>query len=358
MMLRFSLLALLATSTASLQLPTGDIPASSRLGSRLLSSARRVEQEDEEVDFTWVAGYSIRFDSCHTITEWSEEAQGGNSADEDAAPTETRRLVHFKLCPEGTCEGSCKNGADYLVEMRDFVESYLEFDMNAKEYNCEQVKENCACDDDQVDDETCEANCYAEAGLDYCEEDEDEEEFDIEQFLECEQVNEDNEYYAPLYVGAYCGKNGKSIHLGTFSDRQCSQHTDSSEYTSYTGMELPYMSESIISNDCLSCKEPEEYDENNNGDQEDEDEVIEMCEELYEQSAKCERHLKDVDVTYTGGCDYIFKTLPQAERATTGGASAAVVFAWLFGVSTLIFALYAFFLYRRVKENSQQPLIE
>jgi hypothetical protein len=46
---------------------------------------------------------------------------------------------------------------------------------------------------------------------------------------------------------------------------------------------------STYTNTCISCKEPVEQNENAEGDaNEDADEVIEMCEQLYEDAAKCE----------------------------------------------------------------------
>lgn len=332
--------ALLASAMA-------DIPANSRLGSRLLSKARLLNNDNNngEPDYTWVSDYSIRFESCHTTLSF--RAEGGNSADgADEAPTESMRLVHFKLCPSTACASSCQNGADYLVEMREFVESYLEFQMTQKEYNCEKVQENCDCQN-YNDDQVCLNECYAAAGLDYCvEEDQDnynnnnQNDFELDRYLECEQINENDGYSTPLYVGAYCSSNHKHIYLGTFSDRQCSQKTsDVSAFTSYTGFELPYQTESLVSNDCISCKEPSEYDDDYNADQYDQDQVVEICEELYQRSAKCEGRLQGVATQYTGGCDFMHKFLPQMERVASGKPSTGNVLAWIFGCTTIALAV-------------------
>ena len=58
-----------------------------------------------------------------------------------------QRLVHFKLCPTGNCD-SCSNGADYVIDMNAFVEAYIESKLDAQEYNCEMVRENCYNDDE------------------------------------------------------------------------------------------------------------------------------------------------------------------------------------------------------------------
>lgn len=355
-MLRFFSLSALLAATCS----ATAIPASSRLGSSLLSKARLLNDNnnnDGDYDFTWVSDYSIRFDSCHTTLEF--RADGGGSADEeDGAPTESMRLVHFKLCPSNTCDSSCTNGADYLVEMREFVESYLEFQMTQQEYNCEKVQENCDCENAN-DDENCLRQCYVDAGLDYCQDDNNNnnngnnnnnngQELDIEEYLECERINEDDGYTASLYVGAYCANNGKSIHLGTFSDRQCTNAVTDTNNAFYalTGTQLPYTTTSIVGRDCISCKEPVEYDDDYNADQYDADQVVEICEELYERSAKCERNLA-IDSPAVGGCDYMFNTLPAMERLSEGKASPAAAFAWTFGVLAVCLAGYVVYLHKQ-----------
>uniref|UniRef100_A0A7S3P4R6 Uncharacterized protein n=1 Tax=Amphora coffeiformis TaxID=265554 RepID=A0A7S3P4R6_9STRA len=364
-MFRFlTVAALLVASSAT------SIPASSRLGSRLLSTARRINnnnQNDDAADFTWVSDYSIRFDSCHTTLAF--RAEGGNSADgEDQEPTESMRLVHFKLCPTDSCSASsCKNGADYLVEMREFVEAYLDFQMTQKEYNCQKVEDNCDCENAN-DDQACLTQCYATAGLDYCQQDEQNQynngnnngnnnnaaDFELDRYLECEQINEGgDDYSAALYVGAYCANNGKSIHLGTFTDRQCTKTTSTSSFSSLMGFDLPYTSESLVSNDCISCMEQPEYDDDYNADAQDADAVVEICEELYQRSAKCEGNLNHAYTQYTGGCNYINKILPQMERLAKSGSgkSASVVWAWVFAITTLLMTAYAMYLYRMLSRG-------
>lgn len=77
-----------------------------------------------------------------------------------------QKLVHFKLCPTDNC-GSCPNGADYVVDLAEFVDTFLEAKMTAEEYNCEQVRENCYCGDNQYEYQ-CLQNCNANSPFDYC----------------------------------------------------------------------------------------------------------------------------------------------------------------------------------------------
>lgn len=325
-------------------------------GNRLMSKARHLNDQhnnDDSYDFTWVTDYSIKFDSCHTTLSFRAQ---GNSGDSDGAPTESERLVLFKLCPTDKCS-SCNGGAEYLVELKDFVEAYMNSQSTQKEYNCAKVKNKCSCEDDDSvnDDDVCLANCYATAGLDYCENEDDE--FEVDRYLECRDLggnnnNNGDDSTQQMYVGAYCSSNHKNIYLGAFSDRQCSKQIDASAYETLTGTALPYTSTSLVTNTCISCKEPSQYDDDYNADQDDTDAVTEICEELYDRSAKCETNLK-IETKSTGGCDYIHRILPAVERASASRNSgrASVVWAWIFACTTVLAVAAAAFFYSKLRRK-------
>ena len=161
-----------------------------------------------------------------------------------------------------------------------------------------------------------------------------------------------------LFVGPYCTANGKKIHLGVFSDETCSYMAEDGIYEKFSyGQALPYSSESLISDECISCKEPQDANEQNNGDQQDEDNVLEICERLYEDAGKCESGLgsnvKYYPVTY--GCDFI-KSLhaPGKMNSANSGVSAAKVFAGLFAVTTAIFGAVAYYFHMKQERTNVQ----
>mmetsp|Transcript_8114 Transcript_8114/g.17584 ORF Transcript_8114/g.17584 Transcript_8114/m.17584 type:complete len:407 (+) Transcript_8114:129-1349(+) len=390
MMLRTaSLLAALNAASASkpVKLPTADIPATSKLGSRILSASKQRNLDGD--NFSWVAGYSIKFIKCATSDDYyggyfGGEENGGNDR-QNYNGMYKQRLVHYKLCPTGSCD-SCSNGADYVIDMNVFVEAYIESKLDAQEYNCEQVRENCYYDD--------ETQCYMNAGLDYCGDNDNNnnnqngqgEQFQLEDAVECSELEVDDEalqyyYYQQqgnnqqqyynqngqnqngqqqemkLYVGPYCSANGKNIYLGTFMDETCSYPAPSGTFEKFNyGNALPYSAEkeeSLIDDECVSCKEPQDQDDQNNGDQDDEDEVLEVCERLYEDAGKCESGLED-GVTYypnTYACDFL-STLKAPGKMSGGGSSsvsASKVFAGLFAATTCVFAGVSYYLYQKAR---------
>jgi hypothetical protein len=192
--------------------------------------------------------------------------------------------------------------------------------------------------------------------------------------------NNNNGNYNPnksYYVGATCSSSdGKSINLQVFSDQYCSVRAANSIYAEMNyGVELPFSKEPIIAaGECVSCMSSDNdnnnnnnnnngyngyngYNGNNNNNNNNNAEPTELCENSYEQAARCETNM-DVYYPDTSGCEYINSILPRLTNASRksgsggGGGAAAVGFAWLFGISTIVFGSYAYFLYRKIKRGT------
>ena len=186
--------------------------------------------------------------------------------------------------------------------------------------------------------------------------------------------NGGDNYYGELFIGPYCAKDGKSIHLGVFYDQGCTAHADSSLYSKRNyGANLPFASDSMVkTTECMSCKEVDRDNNNNNNNNNQNNnyyyqenyEVAELCEQSYETAVKCETNM-NINYKDTTGCEYINTILPrltQASRSSgvyggkvsSGSSGAAGVFAWVFAMTTILFGAYAYFLYRKIKRGSAQ----
>lgn len=298
------------------------VQANSKAGRTLMSRARRLKDEDDDVDYSWLPGYTFSFQKCYSWDAFGREEQGRKES-----------YVVFRACPQGSCSSSCRHGGEYIVEMRDYVKAYMEAKNTLKEYNCEMVEENCACDDDQVDDQTCLTNCYAAAGLDYCQNENEDGDGNnnnnnkdnmYEDFDECKELEMNNDddaddaNNAVFYASMYCAYGGKAINLGVFTDEECTVKDKSGAYKAYYGSSLPYSRKSIVGSGCMSCKNPYyvayDDDQNNNNDN---NEASELCMELYEQSGKCETNMK-IDYPTTNACNYIHNVVPSMEKLFDG----------------------------------------
>jgi hypothetical protein len=226
---------------------------------------------DDNNSTWWIKKYNLKYEHCF----------------------HTENVASYRLCPsENRCREKCTNGGEYLADMATFIDAYTEAQMKAKEYQCEMAQENCQSDD--------EYECYMAAGLTDCYKDNyDDNSFNLQKYLDCKQISD------YLYVGPYCGEDNYSIYLGVFNDTYCTYPVEAKAFSYVKGYDLPYSSTSIITDDCLLCNEQ--------GDEGDEDDVLEQCEELYEYTyTKCESNLNDAIYPIVTGCEVI-ETIKKVE---------------------------------------------
>lgn len=360
------------------------IKSDSKVGKALLSKARRLNDEDEEIDLSWMTQYDLKFQGCYETNAWNAEADG----DEDVKVS-TKRLVRFRLCPTGSCSddsaNGCQNGyGDYLVDLNIFVETWNEARMTKQEYDCEMLRENCGCDGDDVDDEdACENKCYYNAGMDYCIDDEDGDQFRVEEYVECAEFQwdedddangrrlEDAEEEEPQYfIGPYCSSQGGAINFGVFTDETCTEAYDSSYgrnfYKAKTGYALQYSKKSIVEYDCKTCIQAQYNNrerklENEYADQNGQY-AAEICVQPYFSAAKCEENLSAVQYPNTYACNFMegVKTTYRAGKSVTvetESSKAASAFIGVFAVSFVALGAYVFILKTKL-DKAQVSLAE
>jgi len=353
------------------------ISANSQMGMHILSNARRVEDANEQ-DFTWVSEYSLKYQGCHHVTQWNEEADEG----EDVR-LETKRLVRFRLCPTYSCSpssgGGCSSGyGDYIIDMNTFIEGYMENKEQVEQYQCEYTSQ-FTCDCENSDDrETCEYKCFYDNNMKYCidqdMDDNAQEDLQVADYMMCnnyEPPNNNNrrldENEVEYFLGPYCAESGGSIYLGMFTDDSCSLFADNnggrSTYLTITGQSLPYSSESLIGADCFSCVEPQDVNQQNNQDQQDEDEIKEFCLELYQAAGKCENKLNINNFEpNNNACTYMkgIKITRSNGVIISGAANknkVASAFIGIFAVSFVLLGAYVYYLKTkldRAKINLQE----
>jgi len=372
-----ALAAALVKSDAKSVTPSASISATSKVGSKLIAGARRLEDANEEIDFTWVANMSLKFQGCYHNQQFNEEADG-----EDDVMISTQRLVRFRLCPSSSCSmesaAGCDSGyGDYVIGMDQYLEAYFEAVQQDQEYNCEvEVQEggDCECDGenqgDDFDEEICQYDCYMGKGMEYCvdrnpyndDEQEDEEKEELQEMAECREleIQDDNQRRkleaeeVQYFIGAYCSDSGSAIHLGLFTEETCSQFADDysgkTTYMSLMGSSMPYSETTMIGTECMSCKEPQDADQNNDNDNQDADEVKEGCEQLYEASGKCESGLSGVaQYPNTAACNFMegIKIVRKNGVVVSGPGTVnttASVLIGIFAASFILLGGYAYYL--------------
>jgi hypothetical protein len=349
-----------------------DIPADSDLGMKILSKARNLEDYSEFVN-TWVSGYSIKFQGCHHISQWNDEAE-----DEEAVRIITKRLVRFRLCPTQYCSSGntqgCANGyGDYIIDMNTYLQSYMEL----KAQNNENQQKNYEDQYQQYQDgqyQDAQQYQYQAAQYDWVENE------DVSQYVECSQAdfgrrlqdegnynnyggyNQYNQWDGQYYIGPYCASQGGAIYLGVFTDESCSTFADNNggrdTYAANTGSSLPFSNTNMVNLDCLACSENGAY-YYNNGDEADQDDVLEACETIYTISGKCEQNLP-YGTTYTtnnNACTYMegIKIVRKDGTIQTAAAKAnktASVFIGLLLSAFILLSGYVYFLKTKLERTT------
>jgi len=139
-------------------------------------------------------------------------------------------------------------------------------------------------DDDAEDDVDCDNDCNEYYEL--CAEHDDDLYYDHSEMLECTEF--ENQNGVVRYVGPTCSSDGFGIVLGLFSDQYCSNSIgDTTDAASFTNLNLTYDGlQFFYPQQCLPCNTDYISYE-----QEDEADITQVCQDLYEQSASCEKSI-------------------------------------------------------------------
>ena len=377
--MKFTIAAVLSTLAGSAVAMKGPKAA------ELVSQARRLN--DQEVDYSWVNDFSIKYQGCHHIVQWNQEANG-----QDDVRIYTKRLVRFRLCPADTCSadlaGGCQSGyGDYIVDMDTYLEMYWNAKEEDDEISCQWLLNDvCECDEND-DQDYCLWDCAAAYGREDCIEggnpnnengEEQEEQINYQEFMECKQIEANNNQNqnnqnnngeeVAYYSGPYCSEQGGAIKIGVFTDDQCTEFAEGVSLYDLTGVYNMYTEESIVSETCVTCAQPEEWQEddgnnnNNNNQNEEAQEPREVCTNLYDSAGKCETYMgstlgeayiNEQACNYLGGIKMVRNDglLDVSDARPSAVATAFIV---IFAMAFAAMAFYVWYLRTRlgVKKNS------
>ena len=297
------------------------------------SQLRRLDQqaaEQEEAYEVNIASYSVKFEQCQFVKTYSAELAAD---DKSTTVFETERFVLFRLCPNNDCSTCAYNYGEYLVDLDSYLQSTTEYFQAYEEAKCEACDAACAVDEEAAaegEEAAAEGEEAAAEGedaaaddgarrrrklgknkfyniavdctvcVDECDKFENMEAnnvYDATNYLECTMIYDpEDDNKGALYAGPICASSGSKIKIGVFTDEDCLYLDETKEVDDYVminGVSATLSNlilKSTYTDTCISCKEQEEQNENAEGDAaEDADAVVEMCEQLYDEAAKCEK---------------------------------------------------------------------
>jgi hypothetical protein len=285
---------------------------------------RYAAMEREETFEANISSYSIKFEQCQSFTTGSniDSTDNSNSTSIDTAVNQL--FVLFRLCPLDKCTTCLDNYAEYVIDVKSYLESTTEYVKADHDAICKTCRKSC---DQNVFDEGQElstaavtssvdqhnrrrlgknkfynlvANCSV--CLDECKRVDDLEMngyMDASNYLQCTKIYENDKDGQTLYAGPICTNYGTKIEIGVYTDDECNnldetKLVDDYIYNNGTYMKMDYtFLKPTYEKTCISCEEPKEQNENMLYTEEDADSVTEMCEELYNNAKNCETHIYD-----------------------------------------------------------------
>uniref|UniRef100_A0A7S2PW77 Uncharacterized protein n=1 Tax=Skeletonema marinoi TaxID=267567 RepID=A0A7S2PW77_9STRA len=349
----------LATAVAASQqgleaIQKDGLSSDSAMGRHLLANARKLEDgnayNNNYDDMSWVAGFSIKFLGCNTVTQWVNENadndddnnnnnQNADNGEMTAAmdPTngkiESVGLVRFRLCPRDHCfdhfgVGCSQHYGEYVVAMSTFLETYLSYEKEMSEQGCEAYRETCYTKCDQSNKALCYYNCYKGYGINaaFCASSDGNGNyydgmFDMDSAIQCTQYEYGGEDGYQHWLGPQCSGQGGVITLGLFDDEDCQVASDRQPVyyqKNYGAPVTPHTSDSIVSTNCMSCLATDEdaanqdaeyynYDADGNKNYYESDNVNSLCATAYLAAGKCENQIDSSSVLYPeeGACTYL-----------------------------------------------------
>ena len=273
---------------------------------------RRLDEQEAEEYQVDISGYSLKFEQCQFVKAYDDELAGEDS-DTILA---TRRFVIFRLCPTGSCDSCSYNFGEYIVDLEEYLEATVDYQKEMQEEMCNACQECNNWEDNEEEEEGDDEgrrrrlqnyNVDCDSCYDECmkiENMEDNGYIDATEFLDCQMVYDpEDDGKGALYAGPMCASSGSKIKIGLFTDEECNVPDSDKDVDDYlmdgdgVSMKLSHaLLKTVYSSECISCEKPQEEEENENDDganeeeeEEKEPEVLEMCEQLYDAAAKCEK---------------------------------------------------------------------
>uniref|UniRef100_A0A7S1FY01 Uncharacterized protein n=1 Tax=Corethron hystrix TaxID=216773 RepID=A0A7S1FY01_9STRA len=253
-----------------------------RIKSHLMSKAKPLRKLDEEVAID-LTGYSILFEKCQYQKYYDVNHEDDDDGDDILS---TNKFIMFKICNSNSCSNGCNDDyGEYVVDMDTYIEAMTQLREDDIDNMCDQCNNDCQVEDDaaQLSDDcmACLTECDAYDTM------EENGYGDASEYVECGEIQADDD--TQYSIGAYCSSDGLKISIGVFSDGNCHdlvEDVSAAELLGFSNFSDHVLMQSYSSS-CISClQEPDNDDQAQADDYEAE--TLEVCQEIYEASGKCE----------------------------------------------------------------------
>eukprot|EP00815_Leptocylindrus_aporus_P004594 CAMPEP_0116067928 /NCGR_PEP_ID=MMETSP0322-20121206/11360_1 /TAXON_ID=163516 /ORGANISM="Leptocylindrus danicus var. apora, Strain B651" /LENGTH=463 /DNA_ID=CAMNT_0003554947 /DNA_START=15 /DNA_END=1406 /DNA_ORIENTATION=+ len=291
---------------------------------------------DEDIDDDYygfdMTEFSLKYTRCQVIKTFSEEAAANNYQNVMVS----ENLVIFRLCPANTCSANRRSGCSsnfgqYILPLEDYLYYMTEYKEAKEKHYCQWCQkcianqnrrkldaaadedEEVADEEDEYEEVADEEDEYEGEGEDEYEDEEEEEEvvecpsdcdnyysvcqndnnnaIEYEDYIECQKFRtyDANGGKLNLYVGPYCNSDSSTITIDVFYDQMCTVYAGNEhDVIQVTGVSLQSNGlQDYTPHECIPCKESSLPYQNSEADENDENNISEVCVSLFEESGKC-----------------------------------------------------------------------
>ncbi|KAG7365086.1 hypothetical protein IV203_038289 [Nitzschia inconspicua] len=290
---------------------------------RLEDNQNNNQQQEGEDYYPDISSYSLKFQQCQFVKSYNDDLAGNEDSTTVLA---TKRFVVFRLCPSDACDSCNSNFGEYIVDLESYLQATVEYQQAIQEEMCQTCQacgnwENQQQADEQqnnnqgrrlqngnyVDCDSCYDECMKIENMEangY---------IDATNFMECQMIYDpEDDGKSALFAGPMCASGGSKIKVGVFEDEECNIPDLDKDVDDYlmdgqgVSMKLSHaLLKTVYSSDCISClwvdenqQQQEEQQQNddqnqdqnqNNNRDANNNKILDMCEQLYDDAAKCEK---------------------------------------------------------------------
>jgi hypothetical protein len=260
------------------------------------------QNSKESIDWSTIGfditQYSVRYMGCSSVLSYSDEL-----AKSDATTVlQAHRYAVFRLCPSFYCNPYSLTGCDsdygeYAVDLDTYLQAIATYDDEVITTYCEYCSV-CNVTNSTYNGNTCNSSaCKNATGV--CAKSS--ATYSASEYFSCTAVvsKTDGKTY---YLGPHCGGDSYSISVDVYSDSYCTNYVGNKVTVSdVLDGTLNQNSLDYLPKKCVTCKESTNPWQVVASDSSESDGVSEICEVLYEDSARCNENLGHDTATSTYG---------------------------------------------------------
>jgi len=318
---------------------------SSLRGEEIVPHSRRLGDDDDDAYYNWnalevdIAEYSLKYHKCTTMKLLPSGNDNNNNNDySNSDPFTAMTFVTFRLCPTDSCSADGWSGCrstygEYMMELTTFLASQIQYDEEIFEQYCNYC-ETCMYFENYFYGNNRNLNTHACKYYDDCsvyedvcfQNDDDDNDNDdgvtsltYEDLYQCIPIDDvvddddDGGNGQQYYLGLACDTD---LEMAIYSDDACTKLLGMGDAVyNITGQELSVSEDvlgSFLTQDCISCRESDRPYKISYSDENDGDDILEVCEDVYLSSARCDERLWEHEYSTAGEkdnadatCDYI-----------------------------------------------------